>query len=63
MPTIRYLDTSMYGSYFVDCEILEKIDEDTFKIKFFDDVIKEYETKVVDRDRLEFPKFSDYASY
>jgi hypothetical protein len=61
MPTIRYLDTSMYGSYFVDCEVLEKIDEDTFKIKFFDDVIDEYEIKVVDRDRLEFPKFSDYA--
>jgi len=53
----------MYGSYFVDCEILEKIDEDTFKIKFYDDNIDEYEIKVVERDRLEFPKFSDYASY
>ena len=51
----------MYGSYFVDCEVLEKIDENTFKIKFYDDVIDEYETKVVERDRLEFPKFSDYA--
>jgi hypothetical protein len=60
MPTVRYLDTSMYGSYYVECEILEKIDEDTFKIKFYDDVIDEYETKVVDRDRLEFPKFNDY---
>jgi hypothetical protein len=60
MPKIRYLDTSMYGSYFVDCEVLEKIDEDTFKIKFYDDVIDEYETKVVERDRLEFPKFNEY---
>ena len=63
MPTIRYLDTSMYGSYFVDCEVLEKIDEDTFKIKFYDDNIDEYEIKIVERDRLKFPKFSDYASY
>ena len=61
MPTVRYLDTSMYGSYFVDCEVLRKIDEDTFEIKFYDDVIDEYETKVVDRDRLEFPKFNEYA--
>ena len=61
MPTVRYLDTSMYGSYYVECEVLEKIDDDTFKIKFYDDVIDEYETKVVQRDRLEFPKFNDYA--
>jgi hypothetical protein len=31
------------------------------KDESFDDVIDEYEIKVVDRDRLEFPKFSDYA--
>ena len=61
MPTVRYLDTSMYGSYFVDCEVLRKIDEDTFEIKFYDDVIDEYEIKVVNRDRLEFPKFNEYA--
>ena len=60
MPTVRYLDTSMYGSYFVDCEVLRKIDEDTFEITFWDDVVDEYETKVVTRDRLEFPKFNEY---
>ena len=61
MPSVRYLDTSMYGSYWIDCEVLEKVTEDTFKIKFFDDVIDEYEIKIVERDRLEFPKFNDYA--
>ena len=59
MPTVRYLDTSMYGSYYVECEVLEKIDDDTFKIKLYDDVINEYETRIVERDRLQFPKFSD----
>jgi hypothetical protein len=61
MPTVRYLDTSMYGSYYVECEVLEKIDDDTFKIKFYDDIIDEYETKVVNRDRLKFPEFNEYA--
>ncbi len=60
MPSIRYLDTSMYGSYYIECEVLEKIDEDTFKIKFWDDEIEEYEIKIVKRDRLEFPKFNEY---
>ena len=59
MPSVRYLDTSMWGSYYIDCEVLEKIDDDTFKIKFYDDVVDEYETKIVNRDRLEFPKFNE----
>ena len=61
MPKIKYLDTSMWGSYFVDCEVLEKIDDDTFKIKFWDDEVEEFEIKIVERDRLEFPKFNEYA--
>ena len=61
MPTVKYLDASMYGSYFVDCEVLRKIDDNTFEIKFYDDVVDDYETKVVNRDRLEFPKFNEYA--
>ena len=61
MPSVQYLDTSMYGSYWIDCEVLNKLDEDTFEIKFFDAILEEYETKVVERDRLQFPKFSDYA--
>jgi hypothetical protein len=60
MPVVQYLDTSMYGSYYVNCEVLEKIDENTFKIRFYDDEVKEYETKIVERDRLQFPKFNEY---
>ena len=60
MPVIQYLDTSMWGSYYVDCEVLEKIDENTFKIRFYDNEVKEYETKIVERDRLQFPKFNEY---
>jgi hypothetical protein len=59
MPSIQYQDTSMYGSYWVDCEVLEKIDDNTFKIKFWDDVVDEYEIKVVERERLQFPKFNE----
>jgi hypothetical protein len=60
MPKIQYQDTSMYGTYWVDCEVLRKIDEDTFEIKFFDNVVDEFETKVVQRDCLQFPKFNEY---
>lgn len=60
MPTVKYLDTSMYGSYYVECDVLDKIDEDTFKIKFFDSDVNEWETKVVSREDLEFPKFNEY---
>jgi hypothetical protein len=61
MPSVRYLDTSMYGSYWIDCEVLEKVSDDQYKVKFYDDVIKDYEIKVVSSDRLKFPKFNDYA--
>jgi len=60
MPKIQYQDTSMYGTHWVNCEVLRKINEDTFEIKFFDDFANEYETKVVERDRLQFPKFNEY---
>ena len=60
MPKIQYQDTSMYGTYWVDCEVLRKIDEDTFEIKFFDDEIKEDEIKIVKRDSLQFPRFNEY---
>ena len=61
MPSVRYLDTSMCGSYWIDCEVLEKVSDTQFKVKFYDNVVKEYEVKVVSRDRLQFPKFNDYA--
>jgi hypothetical protein len=60
MPVIQYLDTSMWGSYYVECEVLEKIDENTFKIQFYDDEVNEYDVRVVERDRLLFPKFNEY---
>ena len=63
MPFVKYLDTSMYGSYFVNCEVLRKIDDNTFEIKFYDSGVCEYETKIVDRSRLDFPKFNEYAIY
>lgn len=61
MPSVRYLDTSMYGSYWIDCEVLEKVSDDQYKVKFYDNVIEEYEVKVVTSDRLQFPKFNEYA--
>lgn len=61
MPTVRYLDCSSMGSYYVDCEVLEKISEDTFKIRYKDFVTDEEEIEIVERDRLEFPKFNEYA--
>jgi hypothetical protein len=60
MPSVRYLHCSSEGSYYIDCEILEKISEDRFRIRYEDLVTEEIEEEVVDREYLEFPRFSDY---
>jgi hypothetical protein len=60
MPSVRYLHCSSEGSYYIDCEIVEKISEDRFRIRYEDLVTEEIEEEVVDREYLEFPRFSDY---
>ena len=61
MSSIKYLDASMYGLHFVNCQVLRKIDDNTFEIEFYDYVEEEYETKIVDRSRLKFPELHEYA--
>jgi hypothetical protein len=60
MPSVRYLHCSSEGSYYIDCEIVEKISEDRFRIRYEDLVTEEIEEEVVDREYLKFPRFSDY---
>lgn len=59
MPSIKYLHCSFMGSYDVDCEILEKISNKMYKIKYYDPVEEEEMVKVVEESRLLFPKHSD----
>jgi len=59
MEGIKYLDCSMMGSYYIDCEILEK-NEDQYFIKYYDSCIEEEVTQWTTKDRLKFPKFADY---
>jgi len=60
MPSVRYLHCSSEGSYYIDCEILEKIDEDHYRIRYEDLCTDDIEEEVVTRDYLEFPKFNEY---
>ena len=57
--SVRYLHCSMWGSYEIDCVILEKYQNDTYKIRYYDRVLKEEEVDVVPEDRLIFPKHSE----
>jgi hypothetical protein len=60
MPEVKYLDCSSMGSYMVSCEVLEKIDDDHYRIRYTDIVTDKVEEEVVARDRLEFPRFNEY---
>ena len=60
MPTIRYMHCSSQGSYFIPCEVIAKIDEDHFRIRYEDLVTNEIEEETVTREYLEFPKFNEY---
>jgi hypothetical protein len=46
-----YLDCSMFGSYYVPCEI-NKVFEDKINITFYDDILEETLTADVDKDRV-----------
>jgi hypothetical protein len=61
MTTVKYLHCSSEGSYYIPCEVLEKIDENHFRIKYEDLVTDEVEEEVVTREYLEFPKFNEYV--
>ena len=54
MQKAEYMYCSMFGSYWLDCEVLESLDDNKFKIRFYNDFIEEYETVETDRDRLQF---------
>jgi hypothetical protein len=60
MPSVRYLHCSSEGSYYINCEVVEKIDEDHFRIRYEDLITEEIEEEVVGREHLEFPKFNEY---
>jgi len=60
MPSVKYLHCSSEGSYYINCEIVEKIDENHFRIRYEDLVTDEVEEEVVSREYLEFPKFNEY---
>ena len=60
MPTVQYLHCSSEGSYYIPCEVLEKVDEDHYRIRYEDLDTDEVEEEVVDKEYLEFPKFNEY---
>lgn len=49
--TYRYLEASMAGSYWIACEVLEKLPTG-YKIRYFDDFLEENVTKIVEKDRV-----------
>lgn len=56
---IKYLDASMFGTYWIDAELLEILPDNMYKIKFYDDYSEEWEEKIVPQDRIEV-EISDY---
>jgi len=54
MKSAEYLYCSMWGSYWLDCKVLESLDNGKYKIEFYNDFIEEYETVEVDSEKLQF---------
>ena len=61
MPTVEYIHSSAYGSYHIPCKILEKLDENFYRISFSHPVTLNEEERIVDRRTLIFPKLADYV--
>lgn len=53
---IRYLDTSMFGTYWVEAELLEILPDNYYRIKFYDDYAEEWEEKITSGNRIEVPE-------
>ena len=62
---IHYLYSFRGASWFIPCEILEKLDNNFYKIEYIDPIILDYdneikkEIKTVKKDSLKFPSFID----
>lgn len=61
MSTVEYIHSSAYGSYHIPCKILEKLDENSYRISFVDPITLNEEERIVNRGALVFPKLADYA--
>lgn len=61
MPSVQYAHGTAFGTYYVDCEVIEK-KNDTFLIRFFDDIEGDHTERWVERKSLHFPKFSEYGA-
>lgn len=59
MPKVKYLDRSMHGTYWVDCEVVQKVDDNCFKIEVWDEYEEQFASLYVSRNELKFPKFSE----
>ena len=61
MSTVEYIHSSAYGSYHIPCKILEKLDENSYRISFVDPITLNEEERIVNRGALVFTKLADYA--
>ena len=61
MSTVEYIHSSAYGSYHIPCKILEKLDENSYRISFVDPITLNEEERIVNRGALVFPKLAYYA--
>jgi len=56
---IQYLHSSMYGTYYIECEIIQRMDENTYLIKYTDPYFDDIIVKEVNKKTLKFPDFGD----
>lgn len=59
MPVVEFLHTSAYGTYWIECDVVSKVDDDHYTIAYIDPVIEERLIQTVSDDRLKFPLFVD----
>ncbi len=62
MYNVQYLFTSPFGSFMVDCEVLKKLEDGKFLIKFYDTVLEDNVEKIVNIELLKFPQFADFGN-
>lgn len=59
MKKIQYIHGSMWGTYLVDCDVISKISDNLYTIKFKDDYTNSENVRTVKVDELVFPSFAD----
>lgn len=60
MPTVKYNYSVLGRVFYIDCEVLDRLEFGVYRIRFLDPVSDEITEAVVLSEHLKFPKFSEF---